>query len=278
MSAAKTKPKVANSDTRPRQDFSAIVQEGIKAQNLATQNATAIGARLSATWLTSYAADLAALPDTVPTVIATHDGAVQLTAAQASALEAGYNLVRGLKETVKSHNVDKNVLLAYGVGTRVNKLLVKEVVAAIQKIVARVQAAPAEAAGFDIVAADTTALQAALAAIQAADTAQEAGRAAAPQSTAQRNATARRVLAGDQSIAGGGHAYLRLGAHRQPDALRELRGAHREEGGAEPWPRRRRPRLSTRRSGPRRTTSPCSTRRRSVRGSPQGRSPPSAPT
>jgi hypothetical protein len=153
-----------------------------------------------------------ALPATVPAAIATHDGAVQLTAAQASTLEAGYNLVRGIKETVKSHSPEKDVLLAYGIGTRVNKLLVKEVVAAIQKITTRVQADPTEAAGFDIVAADTTALQAALAAIQAADTAQEAGRAAAPQSTAQRNATARRVLAGIKKIAGAGMRTFASGA------------------------------------------------------------------
>jgi hypothetical protein len=212
MSAAKTKAKVANADKKPHQDFSAILQEGLKAQNLATQNATAIGARLSAAWLTSYAADLASLPETVPAAIATHDGAVQLTAAQASALDAGYNLVRGIKETVKSYGPEKDVLLAYGVGTRVTNRLVKEVVAALQKILARVQAAPAEAASFDIVAADIAALQAALAAIQAADTAQEAGRAAAPQSTAQRNATARRVLAGIKKIAGAGMRTFASGA------------------------------------------------------------------
>src|SRR5580698_387009 len=143
MGVAKTKTRIAAADKKPHQDFSLIVQDGIKAQNLATANATAIGGRLSAAWLASYAADLAALPGAVPTVIATHDGAVQLTAAQAGALEEGYNLVRGIKATVKSFSVDKDVLLAYGVGTRVNKLVVKEVVAAIQKIQARITAQPA---------------------------------------------------------------------------------------------------------------------------------------
>lgn len=204
MSAATTKPKKAKGDTRPRQDFSVIVQAGIKAQNLATTHATALGDRLSAAFLAAYAADLAALPDKVPAVITTHDGSVQLTAAQVTALEEAYNLVRGIKETVKSQTGDKDVLLAYGVGTRVNKLLVKEVTASVNKILARIKAEAAEAASFDLTASDTTALQGALAAIQKADQAQEAGRAAAPQSTAARNACARRVLAGIRKIAGAG--------------------------------------------------------------------------
>jgi hypothetical protein len=204
MSAATTKPKKAKGDTKPRQDFNLILQDGIKAQNLATQYASALGSRLSAAFLTAYAADLAALPDKVPAVITTHDGSVQLTAAQVTALEEAYKLVRGLKETVKSQTGDKDILLAYGVGTRVNKLLVKEVTAAVNKILGRMKANAAEAASLDLVDSDTQALQAALASIQKADKAQEAGRAAAPQSTAARNACARRVLAGIRKIAGAG--------------------------------------------------------------------------
>jgi hypothetical protein len=204
MSLAKTKAKTAKNNSRPRQDFNAIGQLGLKAQQLATANAAAIGTRLSAAFLTSFAADLAALPTQVPTVISTKDGKVQLTAAQATALQAGYNLVKGIRETVKSHEPTKDVLVAYGVGAKTNKLLVKDVAAAISTILARITAQPTEATSFDITAADTTALTNALSAIQAADAAQEAGRAAAPQTTATRNATARRILAGVKKIAGAG--------------------------------------------------------------------------
>jgi hypothetical protein len=204
MTTAKTKPKVAKSDTRPDKDINVIVQTGIKAQNLAAKYATTLGARLSATFLATYAGDLAALPGTVPDAMTKRDGAVQLTAAQATALLNGYNLVKGIKHTVRSQGPEKDVLLAYGVGVRMSKLLVKDVTNGINKILARVKANTTEAASFDIGTADTDALNAALAAIQAADLAQEAGRAAVPQSTKTRNATARRVLAGIRKIAGAG--------------------------------------------------------------------------
>lgn len=204
MSAATTKAKKAKSDSRPKQDFNAINQLGLKAQALAGKHQAEIGPRLSAAFLIAFAADLAGLLDAVPAVITSHDGQVQLTAAQTSALLSGYNLVKGVRTTVKGHDPDKDVLLAYGIGTKVNRLLVKEVTAALQKILARLAAQPAEAASFDIVAEDQAALKAALDAIEKADAAQETARAAAPQTTAQRNATARRILAGVKKIAGAG--------------------------------------------------------------------------
>jgi hypothetical protein len=204
MGKAQTKAKVAKGDTKPRKDFSAIIQLGLKGQSLATQYEAQIGTRLSAAFLTSFAADLAALPTVVPAVLITKGGSVQLTAAQTAALDQGYHLLKGLKTTVKSQNPDKDVLLAYGVGTRVNRLIVKEVLSGLQTIQNRITAEPAEAQSFDITAADSTAITNAVATINKADKSQEAGRAAAPQATKQRNATARRVLAGVKKIAGAG--------------------------------------------------------------------------
>ncbi len=195
MSAANNKPK---------QTANAIGQLALKAQGLVSQYQTQIGSRLSAAFLTSFNSDVAAFPATVPAVMTTQGGKVQLTAAQAAALDTGYKLVKGIRTTVKSHTADKDVLLAYGIGSKTSKLLVKDVTAAIQTILARVQAQATEAASFNIVADDVTALQGALTAIQAADKAQEAGRAAAPQTTLQRNAMARRLLAGVKKIAGAG--------------------------------------------------------------------------
>jgi hypothetical protein len=204
MTLAKTKAKAALTTSKPKQDFNAIGQLGLKAQGLATANAATIGTRLSAAWLTSFGADLTSLPAQVPSVISTSGGTIQLTAAQETALQVGYNIVKGVRTTVKSMEPSKDVLVAYGIGTKTNRLLVKDVTAAINTVLARIEAQPAEATSLDITAADVTALNAALAAIQAADAAQETGRASAPQTTKARNATARRILAGVKKIAGAG--------------------------------------------------------------------------
>jgi hypothetical protein len=200
---AKTKQK-AKGDAAPNQDLNSILQLGLKAQVLAQTHQAKIGARLTPAFLAAFATDLAALPHTAPSVLTSHQGQVQLTAAQTAALSDGYDLIKGIRTTVKSHNPDKDVLLAYGVGAKINKLLVKDVVAGLQKIIARMAAQPAEAIAFGLVADDTAALNAALAAITAADQAQEASRAAAPLTIKERNATARRVLSGVKTIAGAG--------------------------------------------------------------------------
>ncbi len=198
------KTKQAKNDSKPRQEFNEIGQLALKAQDLANQYQAQLGARLSAAFLAGFGTDITALTAAVPTVITTKQGTVQLTVAQSVALANGYNLLKGIRTTVKGFGPDESVLLAYGVGNRVSKLLVKEVLAALQKIVARITAEPAEAASFDIVAADTTALNAAIAAINLADQTQEQGRASAPQATKNRNAIARRLLAGVKKIAGAG--------------------------------------------------------------------------
>jgi hypothetical protein len=204
VGTAQTKAKNAKLDAKPRQDWTEITQLGLTAQALAKKYATDIGTRLPATFLTTYAADLASLPAAVPNVITTKSGAVQLTAAQTTALDQGYQLGKGIKLTVKSYSPDKGVLLAYGIGAHVNKLVVKDVVASLTTILNRVTAEPAEATSFDITSDDVNALKAAIAAIQTADSTQEQGRASAPQATKDRNATARRILAGVKKIAGAG--------------------------------------------------------------------------
>jgi hypothetical protein len=204
MSAAKTKAQQAKKDTKPRQEFNNISQLGLKAQALAVEHQSKLGDRLGPSFLIDFSKDLNQLNLAVPAVLTITDGKVQLTAAQLAALEGGYKLVKGIRTTVKSFHPDKDVLLAYGVGTPTNKAIVKEVVSAIQKIVDRIDAEPAEAKAFDIVADDEAALKAAIVAINAADQAQEKGRAEAPQTTRQRNITARRILAGVKKIAGAG--------------------------------------------------------------------------
>jgi len=204
MSSAKTKARKAKSTDKPKQDLNAINQLGLKAHGLATQHQAAIGARLSPGFLTALADDLAALVAAGPQVITTRHGSVQLTAAQNQALLAGYKLVKALRTTVKGHEPEKDVRLAYGIGTKVNTGIVKDVTAALQTILDRVTAYPEEALSFGIVNEDISALNAAIAAIAQADQEQEQARAQAPQTTAQRNVTARRILAGIKKVAGAG--------------------------------------------------------------------------
>lgn len=199
------KPKKPATDaTAPKQEPNAINAAGLKAQALVAAYAAQIGPRLTPAFLASFASDLTALVSAVPAVITTHAGQRQLTAAQTTALARAYRLVKGVKATVKGQNPAKDVLLAYGVGTNVGTLSVSQVTAAVQKILDRVGAQPAEAASFDIIPLDIQGLKDAKQAIKDADAAQETARATAPQSTAQRNATARRILAGIKRIAGAG--------------------------------------------------------------------------
>jgi len=204
MSAATTKAKKAKGDTAPKQDFHVIHQLGHKAQDLAVQHQAQIGARLPPAFFASFAADLPSLIAALPAVIVSKGGQVQLTAAQNVALLNGYNLVKGFRTTVRGQHPDKEVLLAYGIGDKTNKASVSEVTAAIQKVLDRVADQPGEATAFDFVEEDVKALNEALVAIQQADAMQEKARATSPQTTAQRNITARRILAGVKKIAGAG--------------------------------------------------------------------------
>ncbi len=201
---AATKPKVAKSDSKPDLPWVAITQTAIKAQTLAADNQTALGTRITTAFITAFTADITALTIAVGTTITVHQGAIQLTAAQDAALTSGYNLIKGVRTAVKSGSPDKAVLVAWGVGKRVQKTLVKDVRAGLVTISDRISGAAAEAAGFGITTDDLTDVTAAIAAIDAADAAQETGRATAPTTTRARNATARRLLAGIKLIAGAG--------------------------------------------------------------------------
>jgi hypothetical protein len=198
-----TKKKPPPAEAKPRQTWTEIVQLGLKAQKLMTDHAAELGKRTPPAFVTSFGNDLAALNGAVSTVIIIKKGTVQLTAAQNAALTEGYNLVTGTRISVRGQTSDKDVRLAYGVGTEV-PMLVKDVKAALQQIINRVKAQPAEADGFGIVDDDLTAMQAALDAITKTDQAQEAGRATAPLTTKERNAIAKRLLAGVKRIAGAG--------------------------------------------------------------------------
>jgi hypothetical protein len=199
-----TAVKAAKTDSKPAADWVIIVQRGIKAQSLANQYQVELGARIPPTVVPELTADLAALGTVVPAAITAKHGSMQHTAAQNVALATCYALVTAARTAVKNHQPAADVSLAYGVGSKTNRGVVKEVSAAAQKIVDRATAQPAEAQGFGIIDADVSAIKAALTALQTADQAQEAARAGAPLTTKERNTTARRIIAATKKISGAG--------------------------------------------------------------------------
>ena len=201
--STKKKLPAATGTKKPEKSFAEIAQRALKAQQLVAAHGTALGDRITPAFLTALNADVAALTSHLPEVINTRNESVRSTAAQDQALLVGRNLVSGAHAAVRGMTSDREVRLAYGVGTKV-PLLVKNVKASLQKIVDRATANPAEAVGFGITPTDITSFTASIAAIVAADTAQESARAAAPGATKTRNATARSVLAGIMRIAGAG--------------------------------------------------------------------------
>jgi hypothetical protein len=204
MAAKKKSASKATDNTRVQKSPTEVTQLALKAQALLNKYTALLTPRLPATLAANLAADLTSMGVVVPAVQGATEDASQSTAAQASALEQGFNMVTAVRASVARDRPAKSVSLAYGVGLKMSKLLVKDVTNALQRIVNRATAQPAEAAGYGVTAADVAAYTGQIAAIKSADQVQEAARAAAPQSTMQRNATLRRILYAVDRIAGAG--------------------------------------------------------------------------
>ncbi len=204
MAAKKKSASKATDNTRPDKSPTEVTQLGLKGQGLLTKYGTPLGPRLPATLAADLASDLTSMGTIVSAAQGAKHDSAQSTAAQGSALEMGFNMVTAVRTSVARARPGRSVALAYGVGLKLNKNLVKDVTNALQKIVNRATAQPAEAAGYGILAADVTAFTAQIASIKTADQAQEQARAQAPQTTKQRNATMRRILYAVDRIAGAG--------------------------------------------------------------------------
>jgi hypothetical protein len=194
----------STTETKPNKTFTQVTQKGLKAYNLAAQYKAELGTRLDPAVPNNLSTDLASLGVIVPAAKTAAGAATAATATQNSALETGYESVSAVRKAVQRLAKDAAVKKGYGVGTKVNAHVVKDVKDALQTITNRASAQPAEAASFGITAADVATYKDQLDAITKADAAQEQARAAAPQTTKQRNATARRILASVDVIAAAG--------------------------------------------------------------------------
>lgn len=194
----------AKQDSHPKKEFSAILQNGLTAHALATKHQPELEPRLPNGCLVALAADLSILGAHVPGAKEAHATAQAATVSQDAALASGHALVTAIRTAVARSGASLDVQKAYGVGVKVSPKVVKDVKLAIGLILKRAAAEPAEAKDVGILPKDVTALNAAAAAITDADDAQEKQRAAAPLSTKERNATARRILAAVDRIVGAG--------------------------------------------------------------------------
>lgn len=202
MATAKTPP--SPDDTRPALPWAAIIQTALKAQELAQDNQAGLGKRIKPAFLAAFEADILALDVAVPAVQTVRDGSVQLTATQLTALTAGCHVIKGIREAVKGQNPKDDVRLAYTVGVRVQRRVVKSVRSALDTIGKRIAAQPTEAESFGITDEDAKAVTDAIAAIDKASQAQDAALAAVPATTRERNQIARRLLKGIKLISGAG--------------------------------------------------------------------------
>jgi hypothetical protein len=188
----------------PHQEFSGIIQLGLKASTLAVLHQTVLEPRLPPGTLTTLIEDLSLLGAIVPGARQVRQEAKVATAAQAAALRAGHARVKAVRAAVRKARTSKEVQKAYGVGQVVNVALVRDVKSVLKQILDRASANPDEAASFGIVKKDLEAITAAHQAITDADKTQDHKQATAPLSTQDRNRTANRILGAVARIAGAG--------------------------------------------------------------------------
>ncbi len=194
----------ANQDKKPHKDFTVITQLGLRAYQLTQQYSTQLAGRLSATLVSTLQTDLTSLDVVIPAVLGAKAGSKQSTVAQNDALATAYSYITAVRHSVARAQPAAAVKTGYGVGARTNKLIVKDVVNALQGIVTRATANAAEAQGFGVTTADVALFTAQIAAVKAADHSQETARANAPLSTQQRNIVLRRILSAVDAISGAG--------------------------------------------------------------------------
>ena len=219
----------------PNQEFSTILQLGLKASNLAILHQPALTPRLPPAILSTLIADLDHLGVVVPSAKQIRHEAKVATSEQTAALDAGYARVKAVRTAVKKARASKEVKQAYGVGQVVKANLVRDVKAVLKQILDRASANPDEAASVGIVKKDLDAMTAAHQAITDADMSQEHKRATAPLSTQERNRIANRILDAVARISGAGGLEF-AGEPELLAAFTALKPSPRKKGAAKKPP------------------------------------------
>ena len=195
---------MAKKDAKPNKAFTAITQTGLKAHALALEHRKPIEARLPAGLIDGLAHDLGLLGAAVPGATQARAGSKSATATQDAALEAAHLRVSAIRLAVQRSDEPADVKRHWGVGTRYNARVVKDVRAAAKTILDRAHAHAAEARAVGIIPRALRDLEAAAAAVESADAKQEKARAHAPDATRARNIVARRIVGATDRIATAG--------------------------------------------------------------------------
>jgi hypothetical protein len=190
--------------TKPSKQFTDIEQGGRKALGLAKKHAKEVGDRLPSGLVTGLEEDVDQLKGLIAGATTARAKAKAATASQAKATAGAWARISAVRTAVARSGASKAVQKAYGVGGSQKTTSVKHAVSGLQQIIDRATANPEEARSLGILSADVTALRASLKDVLGADATQEDLRAAAPATTRERNAAARRVQAAVDRIAGAG--------------------------------------------------------------------------
>lgn len=195
-------------DTRPVQGFHIVGQLGLKAFNLATAHKTVMDERIPGV-VDALALNLDSLGVAIPGVFQTRHDSVVATAEQNAQIRQGYSLFRAVRRMVTRAKVPDEVRKAYGVGQKVQSNLHSSVTGALQGILGRAAAEPAEAAALGLGPATVADITGFLASLADIGKEQDQKRAAAPLSTKERNRAGHRVLQAVALIAGAGMIAFR---------------------------------------------------------------------
>lgn len=184
---------MAAKTNKPNKSFPELTQAGEKAYQLAVKYRAEVEPRVGPVLIDGLRTDLDGLKTKVSGTKATRTTSKSATANQDSKLETAHAVLSAIRNAVKKSDAPADVRSAYGLSTKLNANVVTSVVAAGKVAIVRARKDPAEARSLGIVDADINTLETLLAAAETADKEQEKTLAAAPLSTAERNAAAKRI-------------------------------------------------------------------------------------
>ena|GEM_PF-2339533 len=173
--------------------FDSVVQQGLKALELATEHGAVLEPRLGAGAIDALRANVAALGGAVPNQVAARATSKSSTVSQTKAMETTAELISAIRGSVKSHKADAATAKAYGVGNRIDPRVPKTIAAAVKGITDAWTADPDRGRALGLLDSDLAALTAAATSAKAADDEQDQKRATAPLATKARNAASKSV-------------------------------------------------------------------------------------
>ena len=169
--------------------IAAITASGRRAQALITE--TNLGERLPQGLLETLGKDIAAL--SVPETANADTVAFGLTGKQMEACQRAYRRLSAIRRAVVRQTKNREVRRFYGVGERLAKHVVRDIVHGLEVVIGRMESHPDEAKSFGFAPDTVELLKAHRVEVTGADDAQERARADRPGSTRARNQAAKRV-------------------------------------------------------------------------------------